>query len=401
MSVGWLRYALVIALIACDGTLGVLVPPYLKAQGFDFAAIGFLVAIGGVAALVSRMPAGAIYRPERARYILAGSLVAEGLVAWVFPSLQGSLAIGAAQAVTGFAFGVAGATNLAMLMDLVPGGEGRHRSMGFYAGCTSAGHMLASLAGGIGGDQLGFDIGFKLASVFAVLALGILMVDRTAALRHVDDRLEKARASLPLSVKLRALAEPQVVVLSLVALLTNFFQGVLMTFFPLFALDAGLSLTEVGFARSAHSFVNTFTRPLAGPAISKMGVQRVCFSGLALLGSVMALMPFMPYFWPMTAAFVVTGVLRSLVLVANTIGIADLDETRISRGMASSVYNSAKDVGNLSSPSICGALAAAVGLGAMLVSVPLGAIVVFFGVLTVHRNRAGSVSTTEPAAPAS
>jgi predicted MFS family arabinose efflux permease len=397
MSVSWLRYALVVALISCDGTLSVLVPPYLKAQGFDFAAIGFLVAIGGVAALASRMPAGALYRPERARYILAGSLLAEGLVAWFFPSLEGPLAIGAAQAIIGFAFGVAGTTNLAMLMDLVPGGESRHRSMGFYAGCTSAGHMMGSLAGGLGGDQLGFDVGFKLASGFALLALVFLVIDRSAALRHVDDRLEKARASLPLSVKLRALAEPQVVVLSLVALLTSFFQGVLMTFFPLFALESGLSLTEVGFARSAHSFVNTITRPLAGPAISRMGVQRVCFSGLALLGTVMAMMPFVPYFWPMTAAFVVTGVLRSLVLVANTIGIADLDETRISRGMSSSVYNSAKDVGSLSSPSLCGALAAAVGLGTMLVGVPLGAIVVFFGVLAVHRYRSRAAISAEPA----
>jgi predicted MFS family arabinose efflux permease len=397
VSSPWLRYALVIALIACDGTLGVLVPPYLKHQGYDFAAIGFLVAVGGVAALASRMPAGAIYQPGRARYILAVSLVAEGFVAWLFPALDGPIALGAAQAVAGFAFGIAGTTNLAMLMDLVPAGGSRHRAMGFYAGCTSAGHMVGSLCGGVGGDNFGFELGFRLASGLAVLALIILLVDRTALLRRVDEGMERSRAGLSLSVRLKALTEPKVVELSIVALLSTFFQSVLMTFFPLFALEAGLSLTEIGFAKSAHSFVNTIARPLAGPAITRMGVQRVCYSGLAMLSVVTSLMPFIPYFWPMTVGFVVTGLLRSLVLVANTIGIADLDERRISRGMASSLYNSAKDVGSLSSPTICGGLAAMIGLGAMLVSVPLGAVVVCFGVMALHRQRSRDVLATQPA----
>ena len=151
MSVSWLRYALVVALISCDGTLSVLVPPYLKDRGYDFAAIGFLVAIGGVAALASRMPAGALDRPERARYILAGSLLAEGLVAWFFPSLEGRWPSARRRQSSDSRSASPGTTNLAMLMDLVPGGESRHRSMGFYAGCTSAGHMVGSLAGGLGG----------------------------------------------------------------------------------------------------------------------------------------------------------------------------------------------------------------------------------------------------------
>jgi predicted MFS family arabinose efflux permease len=256
--------------------------------------------------------------------------------------------------------------------------------------------MIGSLAGGFGGDIFGFELGFKLASALAAIALVLLLVDRTAQIDQVTDHHAQSRASLPLSIRLKALTEPQVVVLSLVALLTTFFQSVLMTFFPLFALDAGMSLSEIGFARSAHSFVNTITRPLAGPAISRMGVQRVYFSGLFVLSLVIAAMPFAPYFWPMTAAFVITGLLRSFVLVANTIGIADLDETRISRGMASSVYNSAKDVGGLTGPSICGALAATIGLGAMLVSVPLGAIVVFFGVVALHRYRYRQMSEPTP-----
>ena len=161
MSSPWLRYALVIALISCDGTLGVLLPPYLKHQGFDFAAIGFLVAIGGVAALASRMPAGAIYSPTSRATSWPVALVAEGMTAWFFPVLDGPLAIGVAQAIIGFAFGVAGTINLAMLMDLVPSGGSRHRAMGFYAGCTSAGHLVGSLAGGVGGDNLGFDGGLS------------------------------------------------------------------------------------------------------------------------------------------------------------------------------------------------------------------------------------------------
>ncbi|MFN0074593.1 MAG: MFS transporter [Chloroflexota bacterium] len=400
MTSPWLRYAVVVALISCDGTLGVLVPPYLKDQGYDFAAIGFLVALTGVAALASRVPAGALYRRDRSRYILAGALVGEGLVAWFFPILEGPVAIGIAQAVIGFSFGVAGTTNLAMLMDLVPAGGSRHRAMGYYAACLSAGHMAGSLFGGLGADRFGYEPGFKMAAGFAALALVFLLVDRTSVLPRPNDVSQVSKPSLPLVVRLKALTEPRVVILSLVALLLNFFQGVLMTFFPLFALEAGLTLSELGIARSAHSLVNTITRPIAGPAITRLGVERVCFGGLAILSAVTAVMPLVPYFWPMLIAFVLTGLLRSLVLVANTIGIADLDETRISRGMASSVYNSAKDVGNLISPTLCGALAAAVGLGAMLVSVPIGAAVVVFGVVALNTSRAHPIGTAEADATA-
>ncbi|HEX3245354.1 MAG TPA: hypothetical protein VHX16_08115, partial [Chloroflexota bacterium] len=55
------------------------------------------------------------------------------------------------------------------------------------------------------------------------------------------------------------------------------------------------------------------------------------------------------------------------------------------------------DVGSLSSPTICGGLAAMIGLGAMLVSVPLGAVVVCFGVMALHRQRSPDVLATQPA----
>ncbi len=87
--------------------------------------------------------------------------------------------------------------------------------------------------------------------------------------------------------------------------------------------------------------------------------------------------------------------MRAIVMVANTVVMADLDEARISRGAASGFYHSSKDVGSLTSPTICGAVASAAGLGTMLVVAPIAATAAFFGLVGLM-NRRGA-TRLEPA----
>ena len=69
-------YLSITALSAADGTSSVLMPLLLSDAGYSAAEIGPLIAALAVAALISRFPVGAIYRPGRARWLLVGSLVA-------------------------------------------------------------------------------------------------------------------------------------------------------------------------------------------------------------------------------------------------------------------------------------------------------------------------------------
>jgi hypothetical protein len=57
--------------------------------------------------------------------------------------------------------------------------------------------------------------------------------------------------------------------------------------------------------------------------------------------------------------------------------------------MASSLYNSSQDIGSLTGPSLCGALASVIGLTTMMAIVPLGsAALVLVALLGLFRKRA-------------
>jgi hypothetical protein len=89
--------------------------------------------------------------------------------------------------------------------------------------------------------------------------------------------------------------------------------------------------------------------------------------------------------------------MRAIVMVASTVAMADMDESRISRGAASGFYHSSKDLGSLTSPAICGAAASIAGLATMLVAAPIVAAAAFFGVVSVTSRRRAPV--LKPATP--
>ncbi|MEK7377776.1 MAG: hypothetical protein AABZ71_02635, partial [Candidatus Binatota bacterium] len=73
------------------------------------------------------------------------------------------------------------------------------------------------------------------------------------------------------------------------------------------------------------------------------------------------------------------GFLRAVVLVANTISmVEDVDDTRVSRGVISGIYNAAGDVGNILGPSAGGLIASFAGIARLFIVGPLITAVLFF-----------------------
>jgi MFS family permease len=157
-----------------------------------------------------------------------------------------------------------------------------------------------------------------------------------------------------------------------------------------------MSLSEVAVLKSMHSLTNTAGRPIAGAPIRALGADRASYLGLALLAGFIALLPGQSHFWVYGALLAACGLIRAVVMVANTVVMADLDESRISRGTASGFYHSSKDVGSLSSPAICGAVASMAGLGTMLVAAPILATGMFFGIVGLLSRRSTARLTTRP-----
>ncbi|MFN0073490.1 MAG: MFS transporter [Chloroflexota bacterium] len=394
-SIPWVRYVFVVLLTSSDSIAYILIPPYLQDQGFDYSLIGLLVGVTGVASLGSRFPSGMIYRRGRAQWLTTAALALVGCAFLSYPYASNAVLIALALAAIGFGSGVATTVNMAMFMDVMPGGTDKHRAMAFYAATISLGHMLGNLIGGNAADAFGYVPSFQLAAATTLAAIGVLWLDRLPALstiavtRRSRDEVKRSHRDRLLAL-LRLMAEPHMVAIALVAFVLNFLHGVVTTFFPLYGLSMGMSLSEVAILKSAHSLTNTLGRPVAGEPIRRLGADRASFISLALLAGLIAVLPSQNLFWVFFLLMAAIGLMRAIVMVANTVAMADMDESRISRGTASGFYHSSKDLGSMSSPAICGGVASAVGLGSMLVVVPIAAAALFFGVVAALNRRAVS-----------
>jgi predicted MFS family arabinose efflux permease len=401
LAVPWVRYAFVVLLTSSESIGYILIPPYLQRQGFDYALIGALVGVEGIASLASRFPSGLLYRRGRAKWLTSAALALVGLTFLVYPLADNAVLYAAALAAIGLGSGVATTVNMAMFMDAMPQGADKHNAMSFYAATISFGHLLGGLIGGNAADAFGFVTSFELAGITTLGAIGILWLDKLPAVsarpaHHVRSAISGSRRERVVNL-LRVFAEPKMVVISMVAFLLNFLHGIVTTFFPLYAIEAGMSLSQIAVLKSAHSLTNTFARPVAGGPIRLLGVDRACYLSLALLAGLIALLPGQHPFWAFAVLLGGIGLMRAIVMVASTVAMADMDESRISRGAASGFYHSSKDLGSLTSPAICGAVASIAGLATMLVAAPIVAAAAFFGVVSVTSRRRAPV--LKPATP--
>jgi MFS family permease len=371
-------------LLSSSGNVSsILIPPYLRGLGYDYTSIGFLVAVSSVAQLCSRFPAGAIYRPERARRITVICIVVMAVNYLLYPLAHNSLAFALVQIIGGLANGVATTTNLAMFMDALPADAPKHRPMAFYAGALAGGFTVGNLVGGLAGDFLGVTQAFIIASGTTLGSLVFLGLDHAHLVRAA--RQINSGESLPIRQRLAGtlagFTEPRLVGISGVAFLLNFLHTIVNTFLPLYGIAIGLSLSEIGLLKSVHSLVNAIARPAASAPVRALGARKASLVGVVALAAMDTLVPFQGTFLLLAIVLALVGLMRAVALVGNTVELADIDHTRISRGMASSLYNSCQDVGSLSGPALCGALASAIGLTSMMTIVPLGTTALFFVIL--------------------
>jgi predicted MFS family arabinose efflux permease len=143
-------------------------------------------------------------------------------------------------------------------------------------------------------------------------------------------------------------------------------------FAPLYGLAVGLSLTQVGVIRAFFSLTNAVTRPFSGNVTRSIGQKKLSHFGLPLQSMFMMLVPLTHTFGPLLAVFLMAGLVRAIVIVANSISmVEDVDSTRVSRGVISGLYNAAGDVGNILGPSMGGVIATFTGVAGLFFVGPL------------------------------
>jgi len=394
-------YGTIIAFNACDGLSSSLVSPFLDAAGFLPTAIGALVAAQGVASLGSRLPAGALYHARRARVLTWLALLAQAGAVAAYPLAADALQFGAARVVAGLALGLGTTVNFALFTELLPPtGAGRLRAVGVYLGCQSAGYAIGNFLSGVAADALGYAPAFWLAAAFPLLALPLPQTPPAPPAESGGAAPKSVVAMRPAPAwpaRLRAYREPELGLMIALAFSMLFLYNLVNTFFPLFALGIGLSLSQVGVFRGLQSLANAITRPFTGELARQLGYRRMGHLGLAASVALTAALPWFQLFEVYVGVFLLLGLTRGAALVSNSLSAVELVERRgLPRGIVAGLLNAAQDGGNIAGPVVGGLVVASLGVGTTLHLLPLAMGVLYLvAVVGVALGGAGAACADE------
>ncbi|MDE3112603.1 MAG: MFS transporter [Chloroflexota bacterium] len=371
------NYVVCVAATTAEGMLQQLYAPYLSASGHALPFIGILTSLIAVTRLLSRLPVGTAYRPERARGLILASAVALTLTILPFAVSGAAIVVVPFTLLHGLAFGAITTVNLAATIDAT-GGRRAGAIMAWYTAALSTGYALGAFFGGAAGDALG------LRSALVLTAL-IPLVGLIAAFWH--PRLTPSPARPPaggrgLSSLLAAAREvdTRVWLAFVVVLYSNLLSDSVDYLFPLYALGIGLPLAASGILKGLKSSSATVIRFGSLALFRWVDHATINSWGVIAMGVAMFLLPVAPGFPALVGLFVVAGLCRGILRVTSAATVADMRADGKEVGLASAIYNAGLDVGSIVGPGVAGVVGSGIGLGAMFQVMAVGALVMYFAV---------------------
>ena len=355
-----------------------LIPPYLDDMHIPVAAIGTLISLGPILALTSRLPMGMVYHQTRARALIAATMLAMGVTNYLYSFATNAFTFAVVHALNGFAYGAVTTLYMAFFVDSLEADENRNHAIGYYVGSLAMGYSTGNFFGGLVADHWGYGVTFQLGAVLSLLAVGLLWSLHHHGGAGASHAKVKEAAKLTSKESFKALMEPELATVVIVALFLNLLHQMGGVFISLYGLGVGLSLTQIGIIRAAYAGCNAVTRPISGHVVNKVGHRGLSYFGLPLQSVILMLVPLFTGFGAILFVYVASGFLRAVVIVANAVGLVqDVPETRVRRGLASGVYNAAGDLGNILGPFIGGVIAHASGIASVFVVGSLGSTALF------------------------
>lgn len=340
------------------------------------ALIGTLLSLAPVLALSARVPSGVTYRNSRSRMLITLALLTTGVCNLLYTLVSSPLTFALVHSLYGFAFGAVTTFYMAFFIESVPADENRHHAMGYYSSSLAAGHMVGAFASGFIADTFGYTGSFQFASLLSFASMGLLAFLSTPS--GANHAAQKKPASISFRGLFAVMVEPKAATVVVVAMFLNLIHQIANVFLPLYGLSVGLTLGQVGIVKGFYSLTNAFTRPVAGYIVKGIGLERVYRVGLPLNALSLMLIPLFYGVPTLIFAFFVIGMLRAIVIVANTISLVeDVDESRVPRGVASGVYNASGDVGNMLGPVTGGLVASATGIAGLFLTTPVCVLALF------------------------
>jgi predicted MFS family arabinose efflux permease len=377
----------VVAITIQNNSASTIIPPFLQDLHISVAAIGALISLNPILALISRLPVGMAYDRRHARRLISIAVLIMGISNFFYSFATDSLTFAIVQSVNGFTYGAVTTLYMAFYVDSLPPEENRNHAMGYYVGTLALGYSTGNFFGGLIADHYGYGITFQLAAFLSLIPCVLLWLFRGASAPVESRAKQKTPAKLTSRQSWKALLDPELAVVVITALFLNLLHQMGGVFISLYGLAVGMSLTQIGVIRGAFAGCNAITRPISGHVVNKFGHRRLSYAGIPLQSVMLMLIPLFTGFSTILTVYVMSGFMRAVVIVANAVGLVqDVDEQKVQRGLASGVYNAAGDVGNILGPAVGGFIAQATSIGSVFVVGSLGTAILFLlGTLTVRR----------------
>jgi predicted MFS family arabinose efflux permease len=381
----------IVAITVQSNSASTIIPPFLHDLRIPMAAIGSLISLGPILALTSRLPVGMAYQRDRARLLISIAVLAMGITNYFYSLAQDILVFATVHALNGFAYGAVTTVYMAFYVDSLAPDENRNHAMGYYVGTLALGYSTGNFFGGLMADHFGYGPTFQAAALLSLVPVALLWFLHRPGGQRIGLTNEKSRAKLTVGDSLKALVEPELATVVIVALFLNLLHQMSGVFISLYGLAVGMTLTQIGVVRAAYAGCNAVTRPISGHVVNRFGHRRLSYAGIPLQSAILMLIPFFTGFGPILAVYVLSGLMRAIVIVANAVGLVqDVDENKVQRGLASGIYNAAGDLGNILGPSIGGLIAQATSIGGVFVIGSLGSTILFLfvvcGVKRAHQR---------------
>jgi MFS family permease len=360
---------------------GATFPPYVRASGYDVATVGFLVSVYSVMSLASRLPAGALAAGRRSHLVAVGATALFALSTAAY-ALAGDLAsFTVIRVLNGFAYGVITTVNMALLMEAIDQPGRRASATGWYLGWIAAGHAAGGFLSGLMVDHLGYHTAYLLIAVVIVVGLPFSLA-RGAPPPTARGLAPPARPGS--RVPWRAALSLTLLIPAFQGFTLNALSQVMWTFYPLYGLSVGLTLTVLGVHAGAFSTTSMIARTLVGQIGDRVSYRLIGTLSLFATAALTALVPLFSTFLPLLLLNVLLGALRAGALVGSMVAAFEYagGDAR-KRGMAAGVYTFASDVAMVGAPLIGGLMAEQIGLDGTFWALPTALMALYFGLLCV------------------
>jgi MFS family permease len=378
-------YAASAVLTLGEGSFALLIPPYMHGRGVDEVLIGAAISIYGVMSLLARVPAGALYRTRRASLLIAFGCVLCAAAFALVPLTANPVVLAALIGLNGIGFAVATTGTMAALIERRPEGANAGVIMGWYTGSVGAGYALAGLVGGTLGDVAGISGAISIVALVPLLA-GVLLatiVHRTRP-THREPQPDDRRRWLS-----GFRGAPALVWLAfLVTLYINLVSGVVLTFFPIYGLAIGLTLSQIGLLFALHGAAAAVVRFGSGLVFRWVPYERTLPIMVLVSGAAVTLIAGVKALVVLAVAWALIGLTRGVLRVASAALVMDAAGPRDThRGAASGIYLAGLDLGKIIGPVVGGIAVGAVGFRATFLLVGILFPLVYLTLATLVARR--------------